>query len=205
MHKKIVDLKNDLYQKKLDIRELIEHLQKQEFPFRAHPLGFISCSFLKEGSINARVHIWPADPEHVQNRDILIHNHIFDFESWIIAGSIKNTKLSQSIFGEKYSLYTAEYSGEHSILHKTENQITLIESSVETYRTGDYYSMKSEDFHTSELTEKSTAATILITKNITTTGTSPLIAGPIDGKPTYHYKRSELSNNDITELLKKIN
>jgi hypothetical protein len=199
MYKSITDLELDLRSGSVKIFDLIKFCRLLGAPFRAHPLGFISCTFLSEGARNARLHIWPLNGQHTQDQNTQIHDHIFDFTSWVIHGEITNTTLTPSEHGESYALYSTSYSDEKSILHKRGCLIQLLPSHSTLHLAGTEYSVNSGEFHKSERSGNSLAATVLITNQ--TNKSRPSVAGPIDGHLVYEYQRASLSDTEVDKLI----
>lgn len=199
MYKKIEDLKNALKDNKIKAINLIESLQNSGSQFQAHPLGFISCTFLRENTETARLHIWTPTPQTIQSPSVQIHDHVFQFTSWILSGSITNTTFTPDGQGDKYAIYTTQYSENKSTLHKSKKIIQLKLATSTTHLTGSKYTISAGQFHKSERAEKNTTITLLITKK--TRETSPLVAGPIDGPLEYEYQRRNLSNQEIKKIM----
>ena len=199
MYKRIADLNIALQERQVKALDLITSLQYLEIPFQIHPLGFISCTFLREGTCNARLHIWPLAPQKAQSTDTQIHDHIFSFTSWVLLGGIVNTKLTPNENGNKYAIYSTSYSEDKSILQKSDRSIRLTPNTPTLHLTGDKYTVNSGEFHKSERAGSSPAVTVLITDQ--TKKTSPFVAGPIDGPSSYEYQRSSLSNLELEKLI----
>lgn len=199
MYKSIAILELALRENRVKIFDLIKFCRNLGAPFRAHPLGFISCTFLSEGARNARLHIWPLDEKTIQDKNTQIHDHIFDFTSWVIHGGIINTTLTSSAQGELYALYSTSYSDEKSTLHKTNFSIQLSPNHSVLHLAGTEYSVKSGEFHKSERAGSSIAATVLITNQINKS--TPSVAGSIDGPQLYEYQRVSLSETEIDKLV----
>src|SRR5688572_2072239 len=99
-------------------------------PFRWHPLGFISCTLLAHGSKKVRLHYWPVNTARAQDAQCQIHDHIFDFSSWVMAGTVENIQYKKDNAGDIYSLYETQYTGEVSILKRTAETSCLSVESV---------------------------------------------------------------------------
>jgi hypothetical protein len=202
MYKSIADLELSLRERRVNILDLIEFCRTLGVPFRAHPLGFVSCTFLSEGTRNARLHIWPLGEENIQDKNTQIHDHIFDFTSWVIHGEIINTTFTLSKQGELQAIYSTSYSNEKSTLHKRNDSIKLSPSDSTHHLAGTEYSVKSGEFHKSERAGSSIAVTVLITNQ--TDVSTPSVAGPIDGPQLYEYQRAALSQAEIEKFVNSL-
>lgn len=199
MYKSIAALELALRENRVKIFDLINFCRDSGAPFRAHPLGFISCTFFSEGARNARLHIWPLDEKTIQDKNTQIHDHTFDFTSWVIHGGIINTTLTPSEQGELHAIYSTSYSGEKSTIQRTNLSTQLSPNDSTLHLAGTEYSVKSGEFHKSERAGNSISATVLITNS--TNKSTPYVAGPIDGPKLYEYQRTSLSESEIDKLV----
>ena len=98
----------------IDILNLREGLKK---PFKRHPLGFYACTLFEENSRKIRLHYWDLSTNNeLQSSELMIHDHIFDFKSWILSGSIENIEYEIDKKGIIYYLYSTFYEEDCSIL-----------------------------------------------------------------------------------------
>jgi hypothetical protein len=178
---------------------LFQFRESKGLPFRWHPLGFISCTLLVQGSKKARLHYWPSKVARPQDADCQIHDHIFDFSSWVLAGAVKNVEYEINEDGKPYSFYTTEYRGETSILTKTPRTAQLTISSSSAYSAGSKYLVEAGRLHETRRIGTGSALTVLITDDVSRQ--PPTVIGPCNGKLRYEYTRSVLSDSELREAL----
>jgi hypothetical protein len=157
-------------------------------PFRLHPLGFIACTLLTEGRLKLRLHYWPALGGVQQSLDCQIHDHLFEFKSWVLSGTVENVEYAKSAFGTEHSVYKAEYRDDQSILAKTGELLRLEEKSRTAFEKGMSYSVSSGTLHETVRIGAEPALTVLIAKDVS--DSAPLVLGPKTGLDRYVYTRS---------------
>ena len=119
--------------------------------FQKHPLGFM---FLNLGNISNhvefRLHVW--DSKFVpQDNELQIHNHSFDFESFVIKGKIKNTIyiIKEDIHSNGF-LYEVKFVENKSILDIKGDKFCIEINSEKLIEEGCFYDLNKDDFHKSE-------------------------------------------------------
>ena len=178
----------------LKIREFINA------PFKVHPLGFYSCTLLHENNQKIRLHYWDAiTNQEQQSSELMIHDHVFNFKSWVMFGSIENIEYEVSDEGEKYYLYSTRYENESSILKITNDSLKIIHKKSNIYTQGMSYVMEANVLHkTRSLTDR--AFTILYTQD--TGFTSPRVLSNTNASETeIVFQRKDVNEQ---ELLKKL-
>jgi len=119
--------------------------------YQKHPLGFKYFSF---GKINEqeefRIHIWSEDYK-CQDDDLMIHDHSFDFESFVVLGKIKNTiySINENPDSEGY-IYQVKFAENKSFLEIISDHQKISIFSEEEINEGNFYSIKSYEFHQSQ-------------------------------------------------------
>ncbi len=171
-------------------------------PFIWHPLGFILCKLSQEGEKKIRLHIWPNNNDRMQNPSWLIHDHIFDLKSWVVAGEILNTEYTVADGKPNYRVYNAKYEKDSSVLYRTDRQIFIDESTRSLVRSGEVYSVLSGVLHQSVSLSETTSLTVCET--IDQPNINPTIAGDINGMARYSYTRSEVDERDLRSIVDKI-
>lgn len=122
----------------LTTQDLIELCTKANEKFLWHPLGFVSCTFIRHPIHKARLHIWPT--HHKKQADTLdIHDHTFDFKSWVIQGAIESQTFTICSEGKKFHSYNTSYTDAESVLTKTHQEITVRSHTPKIYSAGDKY------------------------------------------------------------------
>jgi len=182
-------------------------LKRDEIRFQKHPLGF---KYWKLGSISQsiefRLHYW-TDTEENQDNQLQVHDHSFDFESFVVYGSIENItySLTKSARASGY-LYNVQFRNNESILlPKSENQFLQLKK-AELFHTGEFYFVNSEELHESKNSQKFTLTLLKIIKpkNKIASVFSPK---KLNNLPTF--ERTYLTNSKnkilITEVIEKAN
>ena len=198
----ISDLVNGLKLGRISLHDVLAFQREKDLSFRLHPLGFIACTLLSEGSLKARLHIWPSDGEHQQSPYCQIHDHLFEFQSWVLSGSIKNIEYQKDPDGFEFSIYETSYRGDWSVLNKTQERIRLSRSQAHRYDKGSKYSVNAGVLHETERVGGEPAVTLLITTDIS--NRPPLIAGPLNGEERYEYFREAISALAVEAIISRV-
>lgn len=170
---------------------------KEKIIFQSHPLGF---KYFKLGEISKneelRLHFW-IETNEKQDDDLQIHDHSFDFESFIVYGKIKNVKYI-SVNDERFQgfMYNVRFQNENSklVLGSKNQFLKIIE--IEKIRTGEFYSLKSNELHKSENIKDSTISLLKIIK------LQPKVARVFSPKELINFSRFERKILSKSENLK---
>jgi len=124
---------------------------KEKIKFQKHPLGF---KYFKLGKISEteefRLHFWISTNEN-QDDDLQIHDHSFNFESFVVYGSLKNTIfISKNDDNSNGYLYDVIFRNEKSRLVLNSNNQLLKILNFEVIKTGEFYYQKSDELHESQ-------------------------------------------------------
>jgi hypothetical protein len=168
-------------------------------PFRLHPLGFIACTLISEGPKKVRLHYWPVTGGAQQSPHCQIHDHLFEFKSWVFTGAVQNIEYSVSDSGIELAEYRAEYVADLSVLSKTGNTLRLVETRRTIYRAGSRYQLPAGVLHETIRVGMEPAFTVLIANDVSTK--LPLVLGPLGGQDRYLYRRQLLSESDAGRLI----
>lgn len=179
--------------------DLLAMRQALRVPFRFHPLGFVACTLLTEGSIKLRLHYWPVHGGVQQSPDCQIHDHLFNFQSWVLSGAIENIEYKRSAIGKEYSVYETEYRDGKSILTKTGQLIRLAEQGRTVFKEGESYSITAGTLHETSRVGGGPACTVLIASDVSST--APLVLGSKAGLDRYSYTRSVVEEAVVERLL----
>lgn len=193
--KKILDLKSALEAGRVDARELIEACIFAGKEFRIHPLGFIASTIFIEGDVKVRLHIWPKSGLREQNSDCTIHDHVFEFTSWVLAGAVENIDYPDFKVGGGRAAYSTTYSGIKSVLTRTDEKFELGRAVKKTIFQGESYEVNAGCLHETRLAGDSGAVTLLITRD--TGKVNPTVIGSVSGEDQYEFERRAIS---IAEL-----
>lgn len=183
----------------IDLQELLSIRREICAPFRSHPLGFYACTLLSEGARKIRLHFWPRDEVLSQSHDCQIHDHLFEFKSWVFSGSVENIEYKISLDGEDFSVYRTEYRGNVSVLKKTGASCKLSLQQRYTYNAGSCYEVAAGSMHKTIRLGKNPAFTVLATNDFSTR--SPIVLGPLDGLDQYIYQREVIDDILVEAML----
>lgn len=182
--------------------DIIQLAKKQNGKFIWHPLGFILCKLSEEGERKIRLHIWPNNNDRMQKPAWLIHNHIFDLKSWVIAGKIENTEYSEVEGEPNYRAYNARYEKDNSVLYRTDSLICLTKNNCSLINAGEVYKVPSGILHQSISLSESTSLTVCETTD--QPNLNPIIAGDINGAARYSYSRAKVDERDLQAIVDEI-
>lgn len=186
----------------LGLADLLSLRRVLRAQFRRHPLGFLACRLLTEGQRNLRLHFWPLSGRAQQNPHCQIHDHLFEFRSWILAGELENVEYGPSSEGPEFAVYKTEYAGNRSSLVKTGAVKRLAELSRYTLSAGAAYQMQAGVLHETVLVNASPAFTVLLTTDVS--AEAPLVFCPLDGPERYTYERSVVEEAVVERLLAEV-
>lgn len=178
--------------------DLLVMRQAHHAPFRFHPLGFIACTLLTEGPLKLRLHYWPVHGGVQQSPDCQIHDHIFDFQSWVLCGAVENIEYKPSATGNAHSVYETEYRDGQSILTKTGQLIRLVERDRAVFKEGESYSLAAGTLHETRRVGDGPAFTVLVANDVSST--APLVLGSKAGLDRYSYTRTVVEEVVVERL-----
>lgn len=184
---------------RISLQELLSMRREIRAPFRSHPLGFYACTLLAEGARKIRLHFWPIDGGAPQSAKCQIHDHLFEFKSWILCGSVENIEYVTSTDGQEFSIYRTEYGGHTSTLTKTSAVRRLSVQQRNTYHSGFSYEIAAGTLHETVRVGKKPAFTVLVTTDVS--ATSPIVLGPLDGPDQYKYHREVIDDALVETML----
>lgn len=140
-------------------------LNREKIGFQKHPLGF---KYFKLGNISKevefRLHYWVSTNEK-HDDDLQIHDHSFDFDSFVVNGSITNNKYEVvNSYNPKGYIYDVKFKNEKSkLVLNTDNCYIRKIQSVNINR-GGFYRMLNNEFHESINYEEQTVTLLKISK-----------------------------------------
>ncbi|MGJ9460629.1 hypothetical protein [Oceanobacillus sp. CF4.6] len=183
-----------------DFKAYIEQ-KGSDIIFNWHPLGFVHSKLSYIPNIgDLRLHVWLEGHRKTQFPPMPIHDHIFQVNSFILAGSVTNHIYELgSGSGNLYRTYKAEYSNGGSLLSPTEELLTCTLKNSTTYNKRDFYSVELGVYHETTVENDNFAATLVIETEKDQT-IQPKILGPTNNND-YFYKR-EKCKEPILKLLK---
>jgi hypothetical protein len=199
MFSRIDQLQHRLLLGRLGLHELLAIRRELRAPFRLHPLGFLACTLLTEETRKIRLHYWPLAGGAQQSPECQIHDHLFEFRSWVLGGTIENAEYVVSPEGKEFSVYHTEYSDHRSTLTKTSSTVRLSVLRRRTYSAGSSYEVAAGVLHETVRTGTEPAFTVLVTNDVSSA--APLVLGPTDGSQLYTYERAVLDDAAIDAML----
>lgn len=195
----IEELQRQLTIGHLTVSNLLSLRRELGAPFKLHPLGFVVCTLLTEGNLRFRLHCWPVAGGMQQSPECQIHDHLFEFKSWVLAGAVENIEYVASAQGKEFALYRTEYAGDLSKLTKTDTTLRLSEHRRHTYCAGSSYLVPAGVLHETVRVGTKPAFTVLVTTDVSSA--APLVAGPADGHECYIYERQVVDSAVVEAML----
>lgn len=184
---------------RLGLGDLLALRSALQAPFRLHPLGFVVCTLLTEGSRKLRLHYWPAAGRDRLSPECQIHDHLFEFRSWVLAGTVENIEYVVDPTGNEFAVYETSYSGNQSILTKTEAIVRLGEQRRIAYSAKSCYSVSAGVLHETVLRGEAPAFTVLFTHDVSCA--APLVFGPMLGESSYVYDRAVVPEEEVDRMV----
>ncbi|WP_295550450.1 hypothetical protein [uncultured Pseudacidovorax sp.] len=181
------------------LADLLAMRQELRAPFRFHPLGFIACTLMAEGPLKLRLHYWPVYGGVQQSQECQIHDHLFEFQSWVLSGAVENIEYEASAIGNEYAVYETKYRDDQSILIKTGQLLSLVERSRIVFEEGESYSVAAGTLHETVRFGGSPALTVLVANDVSSK--APVVLGSKAGLDSYCYQRSVVEEAVVERLL----
>lgn len=183
---------------------LLSYIEKNKeiIMFQKHPLGF---KYFKLGHISSfeefRLHFWINTNEKHDN-DLQIHDHSFDFESFVLNGSIINNKYeiikSENLFGY---VYDVKFRNEKSKLILNTDNCSINQIETDKVNCGEFYDMRSNVFHESINNQDLTITLLKITKS---GDKISRVFSPKKLRSLSSFERSTLTAEENIKLIDKI-
>ena len=196
------ELESDLQAGRVSLSELLALRLAIGAPFTYHPLGFVTCVLMRDKSRKVRLHYWPIGGGIQQSPDCQLHDHRFEFKSWVLAGSVENVEYDISVDGAQFAVYQAHYRGETSLLVKTSEKVGLVEVSRNRYQAGSSYTVQAGSIHETVRVGTVPAFTVLVTNDLSIA--DPIVLGSVEGEEKYVYERKKLTERELNILLSQI-
>jgi hypothetical protein len=200
IYSQILEQNTDILNSNIQVL-LSDLLNESQSHFQAHPLGFIYIRFPIMHNF-LRLHIWPRGKRARQEPFFPIHNHIYDFTSYVLLGPIRNIvyRISELATGA-HQLFSVEYLPESSNLIPTKKSIAIQVSDDNLIQAGHFYQMAQAQFHESIVDEDSMTVTLLST--CYTTQKTPFVVGDALQKDL-SFKRKPPVDIDHKDVLNKV-
>jgi hypothetical protein len=198
MQPSLIEVESSLERGVLGISQLLVLRQKIQAPFKLHPLGFLACTLITDGSRCLRLHYWPVAGAVQQSAACQIHDHVFEFKSWVLSGAVENVEYTLSDDGTELALYRTEYVGDESILLKTTDRLKLKEASRSVFGVGTSYGVPARRLHETRRCGSTPACTVLLTNQVS--ADAPKVLGPLAGESRYAYHRKIVPESVIDKM-----
>ena len=200
------DLSHDEWVDKLNrgeisAKQLIEFVIAENITFIWHPLGFIMCKISNEDKKIIRLHIWPDNKCCIQKPTWLIHDHFFDLKSWVLKGTITNIEYIVGEFDNSFQVYNTIYEKDKSILIKTKQRLSILESKRYLIKEGESYDVYAGQLHKSI---SSSNTTVTICETVNQFNLKPRVLGACSGRDRYSYTRNVVSKVELEAITNKI-
>lgn len=193
--------RKDRYLINKSLLDLLKH--NNDIYFQKHPLGFMFLNLGKiSNQIEFRLHVW--DSKFVpQDNELQIHNHSFDFESFVIKGRIKNTiYILKENIDSNGMLYQVKFVENKTILDLKGDKLCIEISSEELIDEGCFYDLNKDDFHKSDnMIDFSITLLKMIKPQVFN---SPLIFSTKRINEFRAFSRSKLNKDKNFEILRQV-
>jgi len=192
-------IENSLERGAVGISELLSLRRELQSPFKLHPLGFMACTLMIDGPRRLRLHYWPVVGGAQQSPECQIHDHIFEFKSWVLSGAVENVEYSASEHGAELAVYRTEYLDDQSILTKTSATLKVVETGRCVYSAGSCYEVPTGRLHETVRLGATPACTVLLTNDASEE--APVVLGPLAGRSRYVYHRQVVPEISVARIL----
>jgi hypothetical protein len=167
-----------------------------------HPLGFVHANLGRiDGIGTIRLHIWLQNKRKTQIPSFPIHDHVFTVNSHILSGTVTNRiyHIERDSINPTHKLYSVKYDNNKSLLESLNQKVNCHFISEENFTIGQYYSVRSSVFHTTEVNENHFASTLVLTNNHI--NGEPKVVGGLFQNDIYIYERSLCEPAELLEMI----
>ncbi|MEM1269316.1 MAG: hypothetical protein AAGI08_04625 [Bacteroidota bacterium] len=188
-----------------DLRDLILNLITDSKSMW-HPLGFVSCTIIKDDTGVLKLHYWPANDRREKRPNWPIHDHAFHIHSQVLLGRVMSNFYDVSP-GSDYRRYYVGYEGSDSILVPTDDLVDceLAERTVQA--AGDRYEIAYKRYHENVVAAASEAMTLVYKEPPSSNEDAmvpPNVIGTIKIPNLPMYQRTEYSSDTILNVFKSL-
>jgi hypothetical protein len=186
----------------------IDILKTQGVLVQSQPLGFMRLALdgQKNNEEGHFLHIWmPGLP--TQEGGPFMHTHVFDMESRVLLGSIRDVMLvPKEDPNGKYQLAGAVCKEEYCLPFKQEGNVNMEVSRVLDVGQGEIYKIEKDNFHETVVADDGVTVTVMRKYNVDQK--DPVLAIPVGIEiPKDTFRRDQIDQefawNKIQELLNK--
>ncbi|MEV5410542.1 hypothetical protein AB0K60_17080 [Thermopolyspora sp. NPDC052614] len=148
------------------VTEILHESGGRSLSPRWHPLGFFVVHLAKDREGRRySIHCWPEHERSTQDPAWLIHRHLWDLESMILAGELRDRQYSaaEDVGSEADGpLYIAESADARlSILRRTDRRVALDDLGAQDWRAGTWYRIAANRFHESIVDHDASCLTLV--------------------------------------------
>jgi len=175
--------------------------------FYLHPLGFIYSRLFNLNDKQIRLHIWHKS--YKTKKDLYIHDHYYDLNSWILCGKIKDYlyEISKSTNKGEFILYEGSYEDNENYryLRPSKFYCDIINTEERIFSKSDSYYINKGKYHSNEIIfeDSDYTCTLVITQNPNSVH-SPNVLGRLKQDKIIEEKPKIILYKDMREILENI-
>lgn len=161
-----------------------------------HPYGFLVIKCGSHSAAELRIHVWLDGPRIRQEPDWPPHTHPGPLLSFVVAGCVRNRfwNVVSDRLGP-HRIYQVSYSGEESVLKRTNQVVRVEEGPGRQICAGESYEVPEDMFHDSDVAPGRCAVTVVWMGGHT--GAGSRVIGDPEGPPEIHFRRTGVTSTDI--------
>ena len=210
MFNKIEFFFNNFYNKKICQNDLINFLNfiKQnlkEFKITKHPLGFIYIELGHFESTIYRFHIWPKNIRYTQIPNWPIHNHIYNLQSIVLSGKLKQIEYEIIIDNEgDNKLFSVDYNSQGTIKKDLKKRIKLIRRNITNLIQYNSYSFQKDLYHSIHVPKNMLSATFVKTSNIDNLKKPIVVSSEMNSNQNIIYLKDPINYKKVLDFIDDI-
>ena len=174
-----------------------------QLALQLHPLGFVALVWPVDEVRILRLHYWDRAFAWGQPSEFHIHDHVFEFRSAVLLGSIRNDIYSVRNDVDGRVMYVTEYDGQRSILNPSRDRFLPVLETSETHNRGAIYRMPAGVLHQTELLSCH-ALTVLASRYSLPRRSGARVLGDDSGGIRRVFTRAAMSSDQAKALLESI-
>lgn len=184
-------------------RMLVELARQEKRKPRLHPNGFIQLNLTPDGA--EHLHVWPSFSIKTQKTNHPIHSHIFDMESTVLLGGLRNETYSlmpssdNKVAGRLYQAHYAVLRGPNDTILKPTyaKPCGLYVETIEEIKAGETYRLPSAVLHDSMPRGLTVTHMIKLANNIN----NPIVMVPVGVEPDNEFVRERVDENMLWGII----
>ncbi len=167
---------------------------------RWHPLGFVHGTVGRVGDTAVRLHIWHPSLRRIQDPAWLVHDHVWDLESLLLAGELTNEDyLSEQAPDGDRLLYTVAYNEQTSVLASSGLRVFSELDAATPIPVHETYRVSRGAFHSTTVPLRRGAVTLALAKD--EPGPPARVVGEVMDRESFEYVRQVLRPNERSRVL----